>query len=236
MRRIVAWLAIVTLFAVSAAVALASEPKAGADQFTGCKDRTTGIVDQVKKGSEPMGGECDAGEILFSWGIVGPEGPEGPQGPAGPRGPMGYPGLQGPPGDDTVVTFWNDGQVLDDGLVQRGQPSLENGGSALLVTHGDFQLMAHCSTTHLWLTVRSAEHPWYFRGSLRPAGEPKNITEPGSLAGPAVDFLHGVSAYSVNGEFLAFGPILMQHRTDGTCHVSGFVVVDTMPPLSIEDA
>ena len=105
MRRLVTFL-IVTVLVVAAvsALALATETRDGAEQITGCKDPVTGIINQLKKGTEPMGGECDAGEILFTWGITGPEGPEGPAGPrgsqgmAGPQGPQGPTGAMGPAG------------------------------------------------------------------------------------------------------------------------------------------
>lgn len=111
MKRLMAVLAVVVLVVGSAAIALATDPKAGANQFTGCKDRVTGVLDQVRKGTTPMGGACDADETQYSWAIQGPEGPEGPEGPRGPRGYMGLPGPQGPQGVLGFYTATSSGTI-----------------------------------------------------------------------------------------------------------------------------
>jgi hypothetical protein len=87
------------LVAAVAAVAVATEPRGGARLFTGCMDRTTGELDQVKPGDEPRGGECDSPrESEVTWGARGPRGSQGPQGPLGPPGPHGATGPEGPQG------------------------------------------------------------------------------------------------------------------------------------------
>jgi len=124
MRRLLTFLTVIALVvAAVSALAVATEPREGALQITGCKDPNTGEINQLKKGTEPMGGECDAGEILFTWGITGAEGPQGPAGPRGPQGATGPQGPQGPagprgvagaPGDDGLACWDLDGDGVKD--------------------------------------------------------------------------------------------------------------------------
>ena len=51
--------AVVLLVAAVAAVAVATEARPGALMYTGCMDRATGELDQVKPGDTPRGGACD---------------------------------------------------------------------------------------------------------------------------------------------------------------------------------
>lgn len=78
-RRLTLLLALVVV--VTGAVgASATEGRAGANRLTGCRNTSTGTLDQVKGGSLPIGGACGANEVMVSWSKRGPEGAPGVSG------------------------------------------------------------------------------------------------------------------------------------------------------------
>jgi hypothetical protein len=94
---------LLTLALSSAVVAGATDVKATSNKLTGCRNTTTGVIDQVRGGSLPIGGACGAGEQLLTWNKTGPQGPVGPTGPqgsVGPQGPTGPQGREGPEGPE----------------------------------------------------------------------------------------------------------------------------------------
>ena len=81
MERVV--LLAVLLVVAGTADASAVDDRAGTNRLTGCWNTTTGMLDQVKGGSLPLGGECGAGELKVSWNKTGPQGPAGEPGVSG---------------------------------------------------------------------------------------------------------------------------------------------------------
>ncbi len=94
MRR-VALLVTLLLVVAGAAGASATDSRTGSNRLTGCRNTSTGVLDQVKAGLLPIGGVCGAGELMVSWNRSGPTGPQGPRGYAGYPGPTGAPGVSG---------------------------------------------------------------------------------------------------------------------------------------------
>jgi hypothetical protein len=82
MRRVVL-LAVLVLVVAGAAGASATDGRAATTKLTGCRNTSTGTLDQVKAGLLPMGGACGAGEVAVTWTK---------------RGPRGYTGATGAPG------------------------------------------------------------------------------------------------------------------------------------------
>lgn len=93
--RRAALLLILLLVVAGAAGASATDSRAGGNRLTGCRNTSTGVLDQVKAGLLPMGGACGAGELMVTWNKTGPR---GPQGPTGATGAPGAPGATGAPG------------------------------------------------------------------------------------------------------------------------------------------
>jgi len=81
MERVV--LLVLLLVVAGTADASAVDDRAGTNRLTGCRNTTTGMLDQVKGGSLPLGGECGAGEVKVSWNKTGPQGPAGEPGVSG---------------------------------------------------------------------------------------------------------------------------------------------------------
>jgi len=100
--RRVALLAVLVLLVAGAAGASATDSRAGT-KLTGCRNTSTGTLDQVRGGPLPMGGVCGAGEVQVTWNK---RGPQGPQGPTGAPGATGAPGVSGY--DIVVGTSAND--------------------------------------------------------------------------------------------------------------------------------
>lgn len=91
MRQVALLVALVLLVA-GVTGAGATDGRAGANKYTGCRNTTTGTLDQVKAGPLPMGGACGAAELMVTWNK---RGPRGPQGPPGATGAPGAPGVSG---------------------------------------------------------------------------------------------------------------------------------------------
>jgi hypothetical protein len=94
MRR-VALLLILLLVVAGATGASATDSRTGGNRLTGCRNTTTGVLDQVKSGLLPMGGACGAGELMVTWNKTGPRGPQGPTGATGVTGATGANGVSG---------------------------------------------------------------------------------------------------------------------------------------------
>lgn len=97
--RTAALMIALVLVVAGAVGASAADERAGARRLTGCRNLTSGTLDQVTRGLTPLGGECGEGERQVSWRVRGAPGPQGPQGPQGPVGPKGDQGVQGIPGE-----------------------------------------------------------------------------------------------------------------------------------------
>jgi hypothetical protein len=96
--RTIRWLAplvVVVLLVMGAAGASATDGRAATNKLTGCRNTSTGTLDQVKAGLLPLGGAGGAGEVAVTWNKTGPR---GPQGPAAATGATGAPGAPGAPG------------------------------------------------------------------------------------------------------------------------------------------
>jgi hypothetical protein len=94
MRRVALLLALV-LVVTGAVGASATDSRAAANKLTGCRDTSTGTLDQVRAGLLPMGGACGAGEVAVTWNKRGTRGPQGPTGATGAAGATGAPGAPG---------------------------------------------------------------------------------------------------------------------------------------------
>jgi len=101
MRR-VALLVTLLLVVAGAAGASATDSRAGSNRLTGCRNTSTGVLDQVKAGLLPMGGACGAGELMVTWNKTGPQGPQGPRGDTGATGATGTPGASGVSGWELI--------------------------------------------------------------------------------------------------------------------------------------
>jgi len=97
--RTAALLIALVLVVAGAVGASATDERAGIRRLTGCRNLTTGTLDQVRNGLLPMGGECGEGERQVSWRVTGAPGPQGPQGPVGPKGDQGVQGIPGEQGE-----------------------------------------------------------------------------------------------------------------------------------------
>jgi hypothetical protein len=81
MERVV--MLVLLLVVAATADASAVDGRAAANRLTGCRNTSTGTLDQVRGGSEPLGGSCGAGEVAVSWNRIGPQGPAGAPGVSG---------------------------------------------------------------------------------------------------------------------------------------------------------
>lgn len=99
MMRTAVLMIVLGLVVGGAVGASATDEQSGVRRLTGCRDLTTGTLDQVMRGRLPMGGECGEGERLVSWRVAGVPGPQGPQGPVGPKGDQGIQGIPGEQGE-----------------------------------------------------------------------------------------------------------------------------------------
>jgi len=90
--RRLALLVTLLLVVMGAVGASATDGRAAINKLTGCRNTSTGTLDQVKAGLLPMGGACGAGEVAVTWNKTGPR---GPQGPTGATGATGAPGVSG---------------------------------------------------------------------------------------------------------------------------------------------
>ena len=90
--RRLALLVTLLLVVMGAVGASATDGRAATNKLTGCRNTSTGTLDQVKAGLLPMGGACGAGEVAVTWNKTGPR---GPQGPTGATGATGAPGVSG---------------------------------------------------------------------------------------------------------------------------------------------
>ena len=88
--RTMAVLVALVLVVGGAVGASATDSRAATNKYTGCRNTTTGTLDQVKVGLLPMGGACGAGEEAVTWNKRGPRGPQGPIGATGAPGVSGY--------------------------------------------------------------------------------------------------------------------------------------------------
>lgn len=68
------------LVVVGASGAVATDDGVDSNVLTGCRNRTTGLIDQVRPGLLPLGRGCGLGEVKVSWNKTGPQGPPGPAG------------------------------------------------------------------------------------------------------------------------------------------------------------
>jgi hypothetical protein len=103
--RRLALLTVLVLLVMGAVGASATDGRAATNKLTGCRNTTTGTLDQVKAGLLPMGGACAAGEVAVTWNKTGPRGPQGPTratGAPGVAGTPGAPGVAGTPGANGV--------------------------------------------------------------------------------------------------------------------------------------
>jgi hypothetical protein len=82
-------LALLVLLVAGAAGASATESRAATNKLTGCRNTSSGTLDQVKAGLLPMGGACGAGEVAVTWNKTGPRGPQGPESPGRPGSAAG---------------------------------------------------------------------------------------------------------------------------------------------------
>jgi hypothetical protein len=90
MIRRVALLVALVLLVAGAVGASATDSRAAANKLTGCRNTSTGTLDQVKAGPLPMGGACGAGEVAVTWNKRGPRGPQGAMGATGAPGVSGW--------------------------------------------------------------------------------------------------------------------------------------------------
>ena len=93
-RRVALLVALVVLV-LGAAGASATDGRAATNKLTGCRNTSTGTLDQVKAGLLPMGGACGSGEVAVTWNKTGPRGPQGATGATGATGVPGAPGVSG---------------------------------------------------------------------------------------------------------------------------------------------
>lgn len=93
--RTAAVLVALVLVVAGAVGASATDSRAATGRLTGCRNTTTGTLDQVMSGLLPMGGACGAGEVAVTWSKRGPRGPQGEIGATGTPGPPGAPGVSG---------------------------------------------------------------------------------------------------------------------------------------------
>jgi hypothetical protein len=93
--RTAALMIAVVLVVAGAVGASATDERAGTRRLTGCRNLTTGTLDQVTRGLQPLGGVCGAGERRVSWKVTGETGPQGPAGATGATGATGTPGVSG---------------------------------------------------------------------------------------------------------------------------------------------
>lgn len=77
------------LVVACASGASAVDERSSVNVLTGCRNTTTGAIDQVRPGFLPLGRNCGLGEVKVSWNKTGPQGPQGPAGPAGEQGAPG---------------------------------------------------------------------------------------------------------------------------------------------------
>jgi hypothetical protein len=82
--------AVLVLVVAGASGAAATEGRAGSNSLTGCRNTSTGTLDQVKAGLLPLGGACGAGEVAVTWNKRGPRGPQGATGATGAPGVSGW--------------------------------------------------------------------------------------------------------------------------------------------------
>jgi hypothetical protein len=68
------------LVVTGAVGASATDDRAGTNKLTGCRNTSTGALDQVRGGLLPMGGACGANEVKLSWNKQGPKGEPGVSG------------------------------------------------------------------------------------------------------------------------------------------------------------
>jgi len=90
--RRLALLVTLLLVVMGAVGASAIDGRAATNKLTGCRNTSTGTLDQVKAGLLPIGGACGAREVAVTWNKTGPR---GPQGPTGATGATGAPGVSG---------------------------------------------------------------------------------------------------------------------------------------------
>jgi hypothetical protein len=95
MTQRAALLTVLVLLVAGASGAEATDGRAAANKLTGCRNTTTGTLDQVKAGLLPIGGACGSGEVAVTWNKTGPRGPQGPTGATGATGATGVPGVSG---------------------------------------------------------------------------------------------------------------------------------------------
>ena len=81
MERVV--LLALLLVVAGTADASAVDSRARTNRLTGCRNTSTGALDQMRGGSLPLGGSCGAGEVTVSWNREGPQGPAGEPGVSG---------------------------------------------------------------------------------------------------------------------------------------------------------
>jgi len=93
--RTAALLIALVLVVAGAVGASATDERAGARRLTGCRNTTTGTLDQVTRGLLPLGGACGAGEVMVTWNRTGVQGPQGPRGYTGATGATGPAGVSG---------------------------------------------------------------------------------------------------------------------------------------------
>ena len=102
--RRLALLVTLLLVVMGAVGASATDGRAATNKLTGCRNTSTGTLDQVKAGLLPMGGACGAGEVAVTWNKTGPRGPQGATGATGATGAPGAPGAPGVSGWQMVTS------------------------------------------------------------------------------------------------------------------------------------
>jgi hypothetical protein len=130
-------LVVLLVVVVGAAGASATGGRGGADKLTGCRNTSTGVLDQVRGGLLPMGGACGAGEVVVTWAKTGPQGPQGVPGTPGTPGMPGTPGADGVAGWEIVsaASAWD--STSPKGLIitcPAGKKVVGGGGSASYLT------------------------------------------------------------------------------------------------------
>jgi len=75
-----ALLLILLLVVAGAAGASAVDGKGAGNRLTGCRNTSTGTLDQLRGAALPIGGACGSGEVMVSWNKTGPQGEPGVSG------------------------------------------------------------------------------------------------------------------------------------------------------------
>jgi len=96
-------LALATLLAFFAGVAIASSPGTNTVEHTFCVNSKTKVVTYARSGKCPKGNEA------IQVGAIGPQGPQGMQGEVGPSGLIGLVGPQGEPARTSFNLLLRDG-------------------------------------------------------------------------------------------------------------------------------